>query len=1076
MSESTNYIETILGQPEFVRLASRSRYNYLYSAINSTLPAEESSEENIQLAIARLAFIHASEGMDQLGNNGELSGAVKDRFRTAYYLLKSLDPNDLDRFYEGIEPAIGIDGVENRTAFYYWLGTLGVLSGNSIKVRLDLKGYSADPSAFDEKDWGSRVLSYCLHALILLVRKTNGMEDIRQSLEIIARLRAEQANFEEEYLGSSTTEQGENRFQFSPEEIQIIVAKQLLGIYHLAKLLTEVSEYLTTGYGYSRSLRSIIQRHSNFAKGILAPWPQYHRLAILFEHVITQIHQNSIWYQTTSLGSSIQNLCRRLAERNIIDLLPSQQEALSKNLLDAASNVTVIQMPTSAGKTLLAEFNILQTKALRDDAKVIYIVPTRALVNQVWSDLYSDFDGLDFVIEKTSKVNDLDPGEDVLLKEHIDILVSTPEKIDLLIRRKHQSVDDIALVIVDEAHNISDGERGARLELLLTILKRERPTAKFMLLSPFMENAMELTNWLAAGRNAITPIKVDWKPSDKIIAGIRERQGQFELEVIPSIHGLSLDQTDNVIPITKDFNIESKRSQKKARLREAVAKSFASEKQSILFLCRGKADADKFARQIASQVDSGLTDRRTLVAKFVEEEVGRKTVLSEILVKGIAVHHAGLTEDSRQLVEFLMRKQEISHLFATTTVAQGINFPISSVFIDDTRKGSPRKGSQGHLSSSEIMNIAGRAGRTLVDNIGKVIFPFNSEENEQKSRDYFAEETQRVVSALTHLLSSADEIIAAFSTDDRTSRGRAYESNESLAPLIQYLIHLIRLANDNEYFGELEDLFRDSFGYQELNAAERIRFIEICRTLYNDLQAKFSRGPLKFADSTGFSVPSVIAVMQESRGRPNIANPNSWEPAILFGADSQLLKEKIEVIAKMREVQLGTESDRSAFNADLVARILIGWVNGKSIDELSKIHYTFSSIDDDYKRINDFIKYLTGATFKSSWGLSALEGIVKARGDELGDESHIPSMVYFGVKSPKAISMRMLGVPRKVAENIANAVYQGSDRDYSYSQLRGALNSLSDNDWAAITPSGSRLEPEEWKEITKMLTGQSSLD
>lgn len=78
--------------------------------------------------------------------------------------------------------------------------------------------------------------------------------------------------------------------------------------------------------------------------------------------------------------------------------------------------------------------------------------------------------------------------------DKIDILVSTPEKLDLLIRRNHPSVNEISLFIIDEAHTIGNGQRGARLELLMAILKRERPNAKFMLLSPFLHG--KKMSWL----------------------------------------------------------------------------------------------------------------------------------------------------------------------------------------------------------------------------------------------------------------------------------------------------------------------------------------------------------------------------------------------------------------------------------------------------------------------------------------------------------------------------------------------------------------------------------------------------
>ena len=84
----------------------------------------------------------------------------------------------------------------------------------------------------------------------------------------------------------------------------------------------------------------------------------------------------------------------------MLELLPSQRDAMSKNLFDVAANAIVLQMPTSAGKTLLAEFNIVVTKSLLPQSKVVYVVPSRALVNQVYHDLRTDLSSLGLSVEK----------------------------------------------------------------------------------------------------------------------------------------------------------------------------------------------------------------------------------------------------------------------------------------------------------------------------------------------------------------------------------------------------------------------------------------------------------------------------------------------------------------------------------------------------------------------------------------------------------------------------------------------------------------------------------------------------
>lgn len=101
---------------------------------------------------------------------------------------------------------------------------------------------------------------------------------------------------------------------------------------------------------------------------------------------------------------------------------------MQQNLFDVYANASIVQMPTSAGKTMLAEFNIVLTKSLRKDAKVVYVVPSRALVNQVYFDLRKDLSAIGFNVERTSSASEIDPTEaDFLIADDVDVIVSTPE-------------------------------------------------------------------------------------------------------------------------------------------------------------------------------------------------------------------------------------------------------------------------------------------------------------------------------------------------------------------------------------------------------------------------------------------------------------------------------------------------------------------------------------------------------------------------------------------------------------------------------------------------------------------------
>jgi replicative superfamily II helicase len=117
-------------------------------------------------------------------------------------------------------------------------------------------------------------------------------------------------------------------------------------------------------------------------------------------------------------------------EQPVLELWWSQREALAQNLLDPYKRAISIQMPTSAGKTLLAEFAIVQSLALNPASSIAYVVPTRALVAQITRRLRADLEGVRLGeraprVETAVPVFELDPTEDMLLRERPEILVTT---------------------------------------------------------------------------------------------------------------------------------------------------------------------------------------------------------------------------------------------------------------------------------------------------------------------------------------------------------------------------------------------------------------------------------------------------------------------------------------------------------------------------------------------------------------------------------------------------------------------------------------------------------------------------
>lgn len=1038
----SNIIKNILQKESIILLLNESEKRHILGQLKLPLTSELNDGE-----VLRLSFFLINAIFSETENGYEKA--------IPYKLLKSIDINS-EKGTSLFEEVFGIEGVDSKTLYYFYLANIALKADKQISIRVDLKEYN--PITDGNSNWKYRLLNKAFEAYILLVRKQNGFSDIERALAVIETLKKEQQLYEETYLKQFST----------ANEVQ--EAYILLSLYHLSKAVVETATYLKKGYDYKERLDAVIRQHLDIAKKLVKSEPRLNSVFQLFEFGLNTLYKNAIWTHT-KLGDKVRKLCEQKAKLGVLELLPSQREALTeKNLLDVAANVTVLQMPTSGGKTLLAEFNIIVTKALRADAKIVYIVPSRALVNQVYFELKSDLEPLDFVIEKTSSAIEIDPTEDSFLGEDetIDVLVSTPEKLDLLIRRKHSSVDDVSMFILDEAHTIQNGERGAKLELLLAILRRERPNAKYMLLSPFIKNADTIiTEWLGGGNS----IALDWKPSEKLMLGInthitpKRTKNEIHIEVLHSPY-------ESIKPIGKTIipnPYEIINTGDKGQVLEFSVKHFAEKEKAFLVLCNGKGPANKRASFISDFVDDfEINDDVKLVKKFIEDEVGRQTLLSRVIEKGIVTHHSGMSDETKLLVEHLIREKRVQFVCASTTIAEGVNFPVSTVFFDDYRKGRDCM-----LNSNDFWNIAGRAGRTLVDNYGKIILPFNSDVNINSAKSLINKSANELTSVLAELFENADIIEQKLKEIDGLKElFRDY--SDSLSPLIQYFVHLLTVG-ENEYFvSEIEDLFKDSLEYYLLDTVEKKeKFILICKSIYLSIQSKYQNqgGALSFADKTGFSVPSVLSVMAATSKNSEINDLNSWKKEQLFNKRNiDNLTGKIRVIANLRETNLGVDDSLARFNPELYAKIIIDWVKGEKLSSIANQHPTFNiqnkNEQESEKRITDFVKKMNDIRFKASWGLSALEGIV--RGNAEIKDSHIPSLVYFGVDNEEALAFRMIGAPRVLSFSLQNILDKNLN-EYSYKSLRSRVNSLTNSDWDGLKPSNSSLSGMEWKRISEIL-------
>lgn len=372
-----------------------------------------------------------------------------------------------------------------------------------------------------------------------------------------------------------------------------------------------------------------------------------------------------------------------------------------------------------------------------------------------------------------------------------------------------------------------------------------------------------------------------------------------------------------------------------------------------------------------------------------------------------------------------------------------------------------------YLSHQDFWNIAGRAGRTLVDTVGVVAFPAKDASRREEYIEFLSNEAQEVASQLATLIEQADDIAQQF--DLQTLRAWP-----QLSALLQFLSHAMRVSGDENVADEVEDLLRASLVYHQTQGKDEQaarRLVSLCRAYLEQIRGQ--SGLLMLADKTGFATPSVLSLMGRTGSDRELTEASNWQPDRLFSEDIEPMRQRVQIIADLPEMQLG-QSKGQPFNAERVAAILSDWVQGETLSSLAE-SYLISDETDTDKRVSQFSTYLFSELLgRASWGLGALESVsLRDASEEQWEEvGYIPSMIFFGVRRKESVWLRMVGVPRVVADGLGSLWQQTQEREPStYEEIRSWINRLSDNDWKRALPDKVSLTPEDMRYIWQEFTG-----
>lgn len=405
---------------------------------------------------------------------------------------------------------------------------------------------------------------------------------------------------------------------------------------------------------------------------------------------------------------------------NIKELYPPQREALP--IAMGGKNV-VLAVPTASGKSLVGYGAVL--KALLRKEKTLYIVPLRALASEKYEDLLA-FEKLGAKVGIST--GDYESPADRLGR--YDILVCTSEKADSIVRHSPEWLSRIGLVVADEVHLINDPERGPILEVTLAKLRLINPKLQIVALSATIENSEAIAEWLNAEH-----IKSDFRP-------VLLREGVY-------YNGAIYFSDGDVKEVERAED----------DLLSLVSDSIANGGQALVFLSTRKR-AESYAKKMSERMkeDKELSGIADMIA--TEETIGQR--LAPCLRKGAAFHHAGLVEEQRKIVERYFKERKIRCIFATPTLAAGVNLPAKRVVVKDLYR--YEDGYNAPLPVMEVRQMMGRAGRPGYDNMGEaILFSRNYSDMQRIIDEYILAPNEKIVSKLgaegalrTHVLSSID--------------------------------------------------------------------------------------------------------------------------------------------------------------------------------------------------------------------------------------------------------------------------------------------------------------------------------
>ncbi|RHW70854.1 DNA polymerase theta (helicase domain only) [Trypanosoma brucei equiperdum] len=419
--------------------------------------------------------------------------------------------------------------------------------------------------------------------------------------------------------------------------------------------------------------------------------------------------------------------------RGIKKLYNWQHEVLMRDDIRAGGSL-VYSLPTSGGKTLVAEISLLRCLINRGQS-CLFVLPFVSLAEEKTDAMIPLGDVLGFTVDGHYSTRGRFP-----LPVSKAVFVCTIEKANSLVNHmlEENTIGRIGTIVVDELHMLGETSRGATLELLLTKLLCLRHKVQIIGMSATIPNLPDIARWLRAscyiGNYRPVPLR-----QYAVVGGEVLEDGR---EVCRSLVAAGhTSENSQLVFLTTEV-----------------------KGASVLVFCASRQQTVSTARLIArsrkEEIDKEGGVRYNapslaLVADLRALDSEESSLLSQLVPYGVAFHHGGLVAEERTLIETAFRRRSIGVLCCTSTLAAGVNLPARRVIFKTPFVAVD------FLTKSRYLQMCGRAGRAGLDEFGES-FLFLSRKDRNRGCELMQQEVEACVSQLLEEKSTVERALLEF--------------------------------------------------------------------------------------------------------------------------------------------------------------------------------------------------------------------------------------------------------------------------------------------------------------------------